>query len=184
MSKEEAAREAARLQEQSVTQDLEASLRGRSHHHTIPPMPDHQPPAPPPGPRSPEGRETVERANKQVQRESSEKAPDRVLRTTGTSTGYKRDSLHHESILPVVQEAGESQSHYHRAKTPSRDKILPPTRGPPPTPPKGPDYTHARNDSANEKSRMSRESLRNKTLPPLPRPDDSGAPGGIRMVME
>lgn len=192
MSAEEAKRELARKKEQEVTQDLEASIRptrsSGTKQHDIPPMPNHQPPAPPPGWRSPEGRETVEMATAKAQRTEAQGAsesqvPDRTLRAAIVGQD-KRDSLQHEHILPVVEEAGESQE--SRPNMPAKNKSLPKPRGPPPTPPKpagfadattyGHSYTAKTNGVSVEPPRVSRESLRNKSLPPLPKPEteDSG----------
>lgn len=195
MSAEEAKREAARKQAQEVTQGLEASLKptrnSHSKTHDIPPMPDHLPPAPPPGPRSPEGRETVEMAEAQAHRTeqkgaSESQVPDRILRAAMVAHD-KRDSLQHDHILPVVQEAGEDM----RPKTPAKDKNLPPTRAPPPIPPKqtgvtnavGNDvgYTGKVNGVSVDQPKVSRESLRNKTLPPLPKHEET-EDSGVQMV--
>lgn len=195
MSPEEAQREMNRRREQEVTQDLEQSLKpartsqNRSR-HDIPPMPDHQPPAPPPGPRSPEGRETVEKANDQAIRSeehgaSENQVPDRVLRAT-LATQDRQDSLPHDHILPVVQEAGES--HDNRQRAPAKNKTLPPTRAPPPIPPKSANtasndsgYAGNTNGISMDQPKLSRESLRNKTLPPLPKHSET-EDSGVQMV--
>uniref|UniRef100_A0A8H7NIR8 PIPK domain-containing protein n=1 Tax=Bionectria ochroleuca TaxID=29856 RepID=A0A8H7NIR8_BIOOC len=103
MSVEEAKREEARLKAQEVTQSLESTIKPPKH-HSIPPMPDHQPPAPPPGGRSPEGRETVEMASREAQRTeaagmSEKHVPDRTLRAA-VPYSDKRESLQREPILP------------------------------------------------------------------------------------
>lgn len=195
MSAEEAQRERARKQEQEVTQGLEASLKptrnSQSKSGDIPPMPDHLPPSPPPNPRSPEARRTVEMAEAEAHRterkgDPESQVPDRILRAAMANQD-KRDSLGHEHILPVVQEAGEES----RPKTPAKDKSLPPIEAPPPIPPKyagatnaiGSDTGHRgkANGISMEQPRVSRESLRNKTLPPLPKHQET-EDSGVQMV--
>lgn len=186
MSAEELKRELARRKEQEVTQDLEATLKPARtsgiRDHQVPPMPDHLPPAPPVGPQSPEGRETVDLANNEARRTEAQGAsenqvPDRTLRAAVVGQD-KRDSLGHDHILPVVQETNEN--HENRPRTPATNKNLPAPRGPPPTPPKhtpNADHGYAKTNGINmDAPKMSRESLRNKSLPPLPRPEmeDSG----------
>ncbi|KAI6780768.1 Phosphatidylinositol 4-phosphate 5-kinase-like protein [Emericellopsis cladophorae] len=166
MSTEEAHREAQRKDAEMI----QASRTSQSkRHHTIPPMPDHLPPAPPPDrTMSPEGREVLEMASVQAHRTeqagaSERHVPDRTLRT---SAG-QRDSQQGEAILPVVEEAGDDDM---RPRTPAKDKMLPPTRAPPPTPPKANNTSKAESSDSGYggQPRLSKESLRNKTLPPLP----------------
>lgn len=171
-------------QAQQVERSSSRTSRRRSTH--IPPMPDHQPPAPPPGPRSPEARETVDLASREAWKTdkdgSAEKqVPDRTLRTNTTSMDA-RDSMQHEPVLPIVEEAGEN-----RPDTPPKDKALPPTRAPPPTPPKtamhSSDSGYEGNGNGNAApARISRESLRNKSLPPLPK-KDATEDSGVRMAV-
>lgn len=176
MSHEVAQMEQLREQEALLAQQTERSSSRTSRRrstHGIPPMPNHQPPAPPVGPRSPEGRETVEMATKELRKTEMEANPDRVLRTS-TVPLDGRDSLQHEPVLPIVEEASET-----RPETPPKDKALPPTRAPPPTPPKpgmhqkldsaDSGYEAKGNGNSKTTTRLSRESLRNKSLPPLPK---------------
>ncbi|RKL07928.1 Phosphatidylinositol 4-phosphate 5-kinase its3 [Fusarium oxysporum] len=202
MSTEEAHREAERRHQEMIeaqrSENRVSSWNSRRRSsQAVPPMPTHVPP-PPPGPRSPEAQETLERANKEAERSerhghTENQVPDRVL-TTGTSRD-NRDSLQHEPILPVVQEAGENGRDDTEARPPrsSKDlnKSLPPTRAPPPTPPKsgyaGPGsadsgYAGLSNGTgpANQGQRVSIDSL-NKELPPLPRKDGTDD-NGVRLV--
>ncbi|KAF4456540.1 1-phosphatidylinositol-4-phosphate 5-kinase [Fusarium austroafricanum] len=206
MSTEEAHREAERRHQEIIeaqrSENRVSSWNSRRRSsQAVPPMPTHVPP-PPPGPRSPEAQETLERANKEAERSerhghTENQVPDRVL-TTGTNRDT-RDSLQHEPILPVVQEAGENgrDDTETRPFTPAKDvnRSLPPTRAPPPTPPKsgytGPgsadsgyaglsNGTAAVNQVHTLRNRVSIDSL-NKELPPLPQkdgPDDNG----VRLV--
>ncbi|CAG7563111.1 unnamed protein product [Fusarium equiseti] len=206
MSTEEAHREAERRHQEMIeaqrseTRVSSWNSRRRSS-QAVPPVPSHVPP-PPPGPRSPEARETLERANKAAERSerhgfTEDQVPDRVL-STGTAKDT-RDSMQHEPILPVVQEAGENarDDNELRPLTPPKDfnKSLPPTRAPPPTPPKsgylGPGsadsgYAGLSNGTASDNNgptlrhRVSHDSL-NKELPPLPRKDGTDD-NGVRMV--
>ncbi|CAH0019069.1 unnamed protein product [Clonostachys rhizophaga] len=187
MSVEEAKREEARLKAQEITQSLESTIKPPKH-HSIPPMPDHQPPAPPPGGRSPEGRETVEMASREAQRTeaagmSEKHVPDRTLRAA-VPYSDKRESLQREPILPLVQEAIETSD--IRPETPPKNFMLPPTRAPPPTPPKPSSLADASfgfpNGTASRrlKTMASRESL-NKSLPPLPKQEETDD-SGVRMV--
>lgn len=180
MSEEEAHREAQRRDEE-MAQAASDSYQKKLH-HGIPPMPDHQPPAPPPGPRSPEAQEIVQRASREAQRTEQHgvkenQVPDRTLRTVGTSE--QRDSMPHEPILPVVDEAGETGD--VRPKTPAKDRMPAPTRAPPPTPPKAsaPGKPESADSGYGGQPRLSKESLRNKTLPPLPNDTTEGS--GVRM---
>ncbi|KAI1069069.1 hypothetical protein LB507_006564 [Fusarium sp. FIESC RH6] len=207
MSTEEAHREAERRHQEMIeaqrseTRVSSWNSRRRSS-QAVPPVPSHVPP-PPPGPRSPEARETLERANKAAERSerhvfTEDQVPDRVL-STGTAKDT-RDSMQHEPILPVVQEAGENarDDSELRPLTPPKDfnKSLPPTRAPPPTPPKsgylGPGsadsgYAGLSNGKASGNNgptlrhRVSHDSL-NKELPPLPRKDGTDD-NGVRMVV-
>lgn len=188
LEEQQRAMEAAEAQQQGERSASRTSRRRSTH--GIPPMPDHQPPAPPVGPQSPEGREVIDRASKEARKTehdgSKEKqVPDRTLRTT---TGEGRDSLQHEPVLPIVEEAGES-SRDDRPETPPKDKILPPTRAPPPTPPKtathqklgSADSGYEGNGNGRPTQRVSKESLRNKSLPPLP-PKDETDGSGVRIA--
>ncbi|WZH42487.1 1-phosphatidylinositol-4-phosphate 5-kinase [Fusarium acuminatum] len=196
MSTEEAHREAERRHQEMIeaqrSEKRVASWNSRKSSQAVPPMPSHIPPAPP---QSPEAQETIDRANKEAERSerhghTESDVPDRVL-STGT-----RDSMQHEPILPVVQEAGENgrDDNDNRPLAPLKDlnKSLPPTRAPPPTPPKsgyvGPgsadsgyagfsNGTAHSSHGATQGNRVSIDSL-NKELPPLPRKDDSG----VRLV--
>ncbi|GKU00682.1 1-phosphatidylinositol-4-phosphate 5-kinase [Fusarium langsethiae] len=206
MSTEEAHREAERRHQEMIeAQRSEARVSSwnsrRRSSQAVPPVPSHGPP-PPPGPRSPEARETLEKANREAERSerhgyTEDQIPDRVL-STGTVKDT-RDSLQHEPILPVVQEAGENgrDDNETRPLTLPKDlnKSLPPTRAPPPTPPK-PGYpgagsadsgyagfgngTALGNNGYTSQQRVSLDSL-NKELPPLPRKDGTDD-SGIRMV--
>ncbi|KAF5024021.1 hypothetical protein F66182_3923 [Fusarium sp. NRRL 66182] len=201
MSTEEAHREAERRHQEMIAaqrseQRVSSWNSRRRSSQAIPPMPTH---VPPPPPRSPEAQETVDRANKEAERSerhghTESQVPDRIL-----STGAPRDSLQHEPILPVVQEAGENgrDDTEVRPLTPPKDlnKTLPPTRAPPPTPPKS---GYLKPDSADSgyaglgngeapvdhvpmlRNRMSHDSL-NKELPPLPRKEGAGD-SGVRLV--
>ncbi|PHH85780.1 hypothetical protein CDD83_11182 [Cordyceps sp. RAO-2017] len=199
MSGEEARREAQRRDQEAI--EAQAS-EGASHrtsmplsHHGIPPMPDHQPPAPPTASTSPEGRETLEMASREARRTvahgaSEQDVPDRTLRTCPLMAD-RRDSMQHEPILPVVEEIGENgraEAGERTVKTrPSNGKAPippPPTGPPPPTPPKSQQLqlkvessdsgyggnsngTLSRDSSLRVRPQPSRESL-DKSLPPLP----------------
>ncbi|KAF4334698.1 1-phosphatidylinositol-4-phosphate 5-kinase [Fusarium beomiforme] len=201
MSTEEAHREAERRHQEMIkaqrSENRVSSWNSRRRSsQAVPPMPTHVPP-PPPGPRSPEAQETLDRANKEAERSerhghTENQVPDRVL-TTGASRD-NRDSLQHEPILPVVQEAGENGRDDNESKPPtSKDlnKSLPPTRAPPPTPPKSGYTGPGSADSGyaglsygtgpvNQGQRVSIDSL-NKELPPLPRKDGTDE-NGVRLV--
>lgn len=207
MSTEEAHREAERRHQEILeAQRSEARVSSwnsrRRSSQPVPPVPTHGPP-PPPGPRSPEARETVEKANREAERSerhgyTEEQIPDRVL-STGTIKDT-RDSLQHEPILPVVQEAGENGRDDNETRPlsfpKSLNKSLPPTRAPPPTPPK-PGYpgagsadsgyagfgngTALGNNGYASQQRVSLDSL-NKELPPLPRKQDGTNDSGVRMI--
>ncbi|KAI5467987.1 hypothetical protein BGZ63DRAFT_478555 [Mariannaea sp. PMI_226] len=193
MSSEEAHREAARrdqemIEAQGTNQRVSSWNTRRRSSQAIPPMPTHVPPAPPI--RSPEARETVEKAAKEAELESpAEKhIPDRTLTTSSRDA---RDSTQHEFVLPVVEEAGENTVEA-RPETPPKDyRALPPTRAPPQTPPKQP--AHTKPDSADSgyavmsngeqhglRHKMSHESL-NKKLPPLPPKQEETDDSGVRM---
>ncbi|KJZ71707.1 hypothetical protein HIM_08904 [Hirsutella minnesotensis 3608] len=210
MSAEEARREAQRKDQEAVEAQAaeEASHLNpppRSH-HDIPPMPNHQPPAPPVGPSSPEGRETLEMASKQAQRTvmhgaSEQDVPERTLRT---GVPEKRDSAQHEPILPIVEEVGESgrfdvkETRSQTAASNSRTSAPPPPTGPPPpTPPKSQSQlkaessdsgyggnsngTISRDSSLRVRHQMSKESL-DKDLPALPSEEKKQGGGGVRLV--
>ncbi|KAM0345408.1 hypothetical protein ACHAPU_006571 [Fusarium lateritium] len=198
MSTEEAHREAERRHQEMIeaqrSEKRVASWNSRKSSQAVPPMPSH---VPPPPPRSPEAQETIDRANREAERSerhgyTESQVPDRVL-STGT-----RDSMQHEPILPVVQEAGENGRDDNEARPPAPlkdlNKSLPPNRAPPPTPPKsgyvGPGSADsgyaglsngtALNHGATQGNRVSIDSL-NKELPPLPRKGGTDN-GGVRLV--
>ncbi|KAF4126118.1 1-phosphatidylinositol-4-phosphate 5-kinase, partial [Geosmithia morbida] len=163
-----------------------------------PPVPDHLPPAPPGTHDSTMARASRAAVRSEENGASEKHVPERTLRTIApphsSSSGEKRDSAMLEPVLPVVEEAGENgngnggdasrltprnsrDKNLYGPTTPSRMQA--PTRAPPPTPPKTATGTGA--DSEKEKAesvdsgyhasgqpRLSRESVRNKTLPPLP----------------
>ncbi|KAH8694655.1 hypothetical protein BGZ61DRAFT_33387 [Ilyonectria robusta] len=193
MSTEEAHREAQRRDQEMIdaqgSNQRVSSWNSRRRSQVIPPMPTHLPPAPP-GARTSEGQDVVERAMREAESDpmAEKHIPDRTLTTAARDT---RDSMQREPILPVVEEAGET-----RPETPPKDynKSLPPTRAPPPTPPKpehlkpeSQDSGYAGTNNSNGgdhghmlRTKMSRESL-DKELPPLP-PKGQTNNSGIRMV--
>lgn len=183
------------IEAQGSSQRVSSWNSRRRSSQAIPPMPTHVPP-PPPGPRSPEAQETVEKAGREAERaerhgHTENQVPDRVLTTAG-SRGDARDSMQHEPILPVVEEAGENGRDDSRPETPPKDmnKNLPPTRAPPPTPPKTgyqkPDSADSGYAGMNHSTgpvdhvSMLRNSL-DKELPPLPRKEQTND-SGVRMV--
>lgn len=185
MSAEEAKRERARRDQELLAQ---AQKQEKSRQSTIPPMPMHQPPAPPVG-IQPNGRNSLKGA-------PEGQIPERTIKTSATVPGA-RDSQH-EAILPVVEEAGESS----RDDTERWVQGTPwentpePSRAPPPTPPPH-DYlkpdssdsgygdnsngTVSRDNSLKVARPISRGSL-HKNLPPLPK-EEKAQQGGLRMVM-
>ncbi|CAM1509108.1 Fc.00g028470.m01.CDS01 [Cosmosporella sp. VM-42] len=193
MSPEQAHREAQRRDQEMIEAERSGQRVGswnsrRKSSHGIPPMPNHVPPAPP----TTEGRDTVDRARRaemQGNMEREKDIPDRTLTTAPFSD--TRDSMQHEPVLPVVEEAGETLSREDtevRPETPAKDKLLPPTRAPPPTPPKpghlhpgSSDSGYAGNSNGNSDRvpKMSRSSL-DKDLPPLPNKKTNDS--GVRMV--
>lgn len=185
MSAEEAKRERARRDQELM---LQAQKQERSRQSTIPPMPLHEPPAPPVGIQ----------LNGRAKGPSEGQIPERVLKTSATVPGA-RDSQH-EAILPVVEEAGESsRDDTERWVHQTSWKDTPePSRAPPPTPPAH-DQTFLKPDSSdsgygdNSNGTVSRDnSLKvarpisrgslNKGLPPLPKKENAQE-SGIRMVM-
>lgn len=162
MSHEEAQREALRREQEqmeAVRQSMDKTHRHKEKQKlAIPPMPTHQPPAPP-GHPSKEARETVDLANAEAEKldadavHTGQHVPDRTLGTVGTLDA--RDGQR-DSILPVVEEAGEGNR--DEASSDSTPVNTSPTRG-----------------------RLSRESL-DKKLPPLPPNDDSKQESGVRIV--
>ncbi|KAL7924796.1 hypothetical protein ACQKWADRAFT_258055 [Trichoderma austrokoningii] len=177
MSAEEAKRERARRDQELM---LQAQRQERSRQSTIPPMPMHEPPAPPVGVQP----------NGQI--------PERILKTSATVPGA-RDSLH-ETILPVVEEAGESSRDETERwlQETSWNDTPEPSRAPPPTPPAHeqtflkPDSsdsgygdnsngTVSRDNSLKVTRPVSRGSL-HKVLPPLPKKENAQE-GGYRTVM-
>ena len=205
MSPEEIEREREREREQEAAERVSGTERApsrtarRKSLHHIPPMPNHQPPAPPSGQRSPEGREVIEMASGEARKTemhgaTEKQVPERTLKTTGP--GEPRNSLQHEPILPVVEEDRETIE--GRPRTPPKDdKMLPPTRAPPPTPPKNAvqltpqssdsgygdnsNGTLSRDNSFKVHHGMGRGTL-NKSLPPLPKKEgteDSGVRMGV-----
>lgn len=211
MSAEEGRREAQRKDQEAIAaqaseQTWHQNTMHKSH-HGVPPMPDHQPPAPPGGGTvSPEGRETLEMASREARRSiahgaSEQDVPDRTLRT-GSMASDKRDSMQHESILPVVEEVGEcsrvaEQGTSRATGANGKMPVPPPPSGPPPpTPPKSQaqlkvessdsgyggnsNGTISRDSSLRVRPQLSKESL-NKGLPPLPSEKKQNG-GGVRMV--
>ena len=196
MSSEEAHRDAERRDQEMIEaqrsgQRVSSWNSRRKSSHGIPPMPTHLPPAPPPM----DSRDVIDRATSSAARQShgnlpTEKdVPGRVLTTAPLSD--TRDSFQHEPVLPVVQEVGDREES-DRPETPPKDKALPPTRPPPPTPPK---MQYLKPDSADSgyggnsnhtdshyksQSKINRNSL-DKDLPPLPKKEDTGD-SGVRMV--
>ncbi|KAF4830169.1 Phosphatidylinositol 4-phosphate 5-kinase its3 [Colletotrichum tropicale] len=195
MSPEEAHREAARKDQEQAEAAAAAerqrvaswssSLRRRSTANNIPPMPNYQPPpTPPEGARSPEARETVERANQEARRTerhgaSEANVPEMVLTT---KSGDRRESGGQGApILPVVEETAEASSvggrsrdgDDYRPATPAKtsmERRLAILRDyAPPTPPKGHHLKPESQDSGygalpNGNGSMSREdSLRLKS---------------------
>ncbi|KAM0265576.1 hypothetical protein ACHAQJ_000007 [Trichoderma viride] len=187
MSAEEAKRERARRDQELM---LQAQRQESSRQSTIPPMPMHQPPAPPVGIQS-NGRVSLMGV-------PEGQIPERVLKTSATMPGA-RDSQH-ETVLPVVEEAGESSRDDTERwiRGTSWNKTPEPSRAPPPTPPPR-DQTFLKPDSSdsgygdNSNGTVSRDnSLKvarpvsrgslNKILPPLPKKENAQE-GGIRMIM-
>lgn len=187
MSAEEAKRERIRRDQEML---LQAQKQEKSRQSTIPPMPMHQPPAPPVG-LQPNGRTSLRGT-------PEEQIPERTLKTSATMPGA-RDSQH-ETVLPVVEEAGESSRDETERwiRGSSWNNTPEPSRAPPPTPPPHdqaylkPDSsdsgygdnsngTVSRDNSLKVTRPVSRGSL-NKHLPPLPKKENSQQ-GGIRMVM-
>ncbi|KAM0466147.1 hypothetical protein ACHAPV_001100 [Trichoderma viride] len=187
MSAEEAKRERARRDQELA---LQAQKQERSRQSAIPPMPMHDPPAPPVGVQ-PNGRASLKGA-------PEGQIPERILKTSATAPGA-RDSQH-EAILPVVEEAGESSKDETERwiHSTSWNDTPEPSRAPPPTPPAHeqtflkPDSsdsgygdnsngTVSRDNSLKVARPVSRGSL-NKVLPPLPKKENAQE-GGIRMVM-
>ncbi|PHH77946.1 hypothetical protein CDD80_7569 [Ophiocordyceps camponoti-rufipedis] len=182
------AEEARELQQRRDEEAAEAEALERRSHHGIPPMPDHQPPPPPVTASSREGRETLETATKEAWRTAGrgtpeQDVPDRTLRAI--AVGDKRDSLPHESILPVVEEASEL-GRTEAGPAP----ISPPctSHGPLKTESSDSGYGGAgngnvsRDGSLKMKPQLSRESL-NKRLPPLPGDEDKKQKaGGLKVV--
>jgi 1-phosphatidylinositol-4-phosphate 5-kinase len=187
MSAEEAKRERARRDQELA---LQAQKQERSRQSTIPPMPMHEPPAPPVG-IQPNGRSSLKGA-------PEGQIPERILKTSATTPGA-RDSQH-EAILPVVEEAGESSKDETErwVHATSWNDTPEPSRAPPPTPPAH-DQTFLKPDSSdsgygdNSNGTVSRDnSLKvarpvsrgslNKVLPSLPKKENAQE-NGIRMVM-
>jgi 1-phosphatidylinositol-4-phosphate 5-kinase len=189
MSSEEAHREAERRNQEAIAATSRVSGEGissrasrRRSANGIPPMPNHQPPAPPPsGARSPEAKETLDMAQREARKTelegaSEKQVPDRTLRTTVSPT-LDREVKPNEPVLPIVEEQGENGGSDMRPETPPKDRALPPTRAPPPTPPKtatplrkpdSVDSGYAGHGAAPKlRGKVSKESL-NKSLPPLP----------------
>jgi 1-phosphatidylinositol-4-phosphate 5-kinase len=125
--------------------------------------------------------ETVDMAKREARKTEREGAsekhvPDRTLRTVA-SPSNDRDAKGADAVLPIVEEQGENGAGDSRPETPPKDFSLPPTRAPPPTPPKSAAPLRAP-DSADSgyaghgsmpklRGKVSKESL-NKSLPPLP----------------
>ncbi|KAL7799264.1 hypothetical protein V8C37DRAFT_155050 [Trichoderma ceciliae] len=187
MSAEEAKRERIRRDQELM---LQAQKQESSTQITIPPMPMHQPPAPPIGLQS--------NCRMSLNGAPEAQIPERTLKTSATMPGA-RDSQH-EAILPVVEEAGESSRDDTERwiRDTSWNKMPSPSRAPPPTPPAH-DQTYPKPDSSdsgygdNSNGTVSRDnSLKvtrpvsrgslNKILPPLPKKENTQQ-GGIRVVM-
>ncbi|PHH59581.1 hypothetical protein CDD81_2846 [Ophiocordyceps australis] len=201
MSAEEARREAHRRDQEAIEGQSSDYTPPRNStpksHHGIPLMPNHQ--AGPDGSLSPQGRETIEMASREARRTAvkgmSEKdVPDRTLRAGKMLD--TRDSLQRDSILPIVEETGESNRN-DAAENGGSFPIPPmPTDPPPPAPRKdngqgkiqhlyggyeGGSHRGVNRDSATSlQPRVSKESL-NKDLPPLPR-DTEAQESSVKMV--
>lgn len=164
MSHEEAQREALRREKEAMeaarqSSDKTAKQKDKQKAHGIPPMPTYQPPAPPGG-ASQESRDTVEVAREQVEKlsgDSLEPAPDKILSTVPIDSRPG----HHDSVLPVVREAGE------RSRENSASAPAPPPHDYPP-------------HSSPSKPRLSRDSL-DKDLPALPG-EETRQDSGVRML--
>ncbi|KAH6605788.1 hypothetical protein Trco_004941 [Trichoderma cornu-damae] len=187
MSAEEAKRERARRDQELM---LQAQKQERSRQSAIPPMPMHQPPAPPVGLQA-NGRVPLKCA-------PEGQIPERTLKTSAAMPGA-RDSQH-EAILPVVEEVGESSRDDTERwiRGTSWNEAPKPSRAAQPTPPPH-DQSYLKPDSSdsgygdNSNSTVSRDnSLKvtrpasrgslNKILPPLPKKEDVQQ-DGARMVM-
>ncbi|PTB69042.1 phosphatidylinositol-4-phosphate 5-kinase [Trichoderma citrinoviride] len=180
MSAEEAKRERARRD-----QEMQAQAE-KSRQSTIPPMPTHQPPLPPVGSES----------NGRAAKSPEPGIPERTLKTSATVPGA-RDSQH-DTVLPVVEEAGESRDDNTErwVRGTSWHSVPEPGRAPPPTPPQDQPYlkpdssdsgygdnsngTVSRDNSLKVARPVSQGSL-NKRLPALPKKENSQQ-GSIRMV--
>ena len=193
MSPEATLRQAQERDQENARASTDRLSRNPGHKSSqdIPPMPTHQPPIPPIGRvASPEGRETVEMASQAAQKTerqgaSEEQVPARTLRTLATTSIDGEESFG-ESVLPIVEQTGAG-AHHHSNQRPfalSTNKPLPPTRAPPPTPPKpqnlfmpesvdhGPAVANNGKGTMKLLHKFSRESL-NKTLPPPPKQDET-----------
>ena len=195
LSAEESRREAQRREKEAMEGKTSTEKsKTQKHHHGIPEMSKHLPPVPPSAePISSGGRETVEKASLEARRSQTGRTteadvPDRTL-TTAKSPPEKRDSMQHEPILPVVEEAAESsradgadeENETWNNKMPRHPAGPPPPTPPkdePPAPPKG--FLRPSDDEPKRQElrhRLSRESM-NKTLPPLPTGEDAPGNGG------
>lgn len=162
MSHEEAEREALRKEQEAAQarQSSEKTGGARNKHkgpHAIPPMPTHQPPAPP-GELSPseEAKDTIAMASKEVRKTEKSgtaefQVPDRTLTTQVVNDGRNGQ---HGSILPIVEEAGEGSRDESRARKGSY--VTAPTRAAPAVP------------SQEQRNSASTRGSLDKELPPLP----------------
>lgn len=188
MSHEEAQREALRREKEAMEEANHPSEKTATHkgkQKAIPPMPTHQPPAPPTGPSSSDqAKDTIDKAHQEARRNEKAGAaaeqyiPDRVLMTTAVAAEGRNSQ--HEPILPVVEEAGEGKTEETPEPTRSRwrlGKIAPPTHKPPPPPPQDVSPTHTGSPRG---APLNRESL-DKDLPPLPE-NAERQDSGVRMV--
>lgn len=138
-SHEEAQREQLRLEQEAIeARQSSEKPGGRSGKQklptSIPPMPEHLPPAPPG--REIEARKTLDMADHELQKEDREggkvaQIPERTLKTVGSGDGPDPGR---EGILPVVEEAGEGSKHdlsLNRTESPpapTREAPAPPTK--------------------------------------------------------
>ncbi|KAK5995508.1 Phosphatidylinositol 4-phosphate 5-kinase its3 [Cladobotryum mycophilum] len=184
-SAEEARREAQRM-------DMEALLEEQQQRQSqkLPPLPKELPPLPPHSSR----RVAEEEYRRHTDGVAERQIPERILKT----------DMQHESILPIVEEVGESSrddtNRWGRMPSSWADRMPAPNRAPPPTPPVHgepflkPDSsdsgygdnsngTLSRDNSLRMARQISRESL-NKSLPPIPKKEDTldSGIGGIRLV--
>lgn len=162
MSHEEAEREALRKEQEAAQARQSSEKSGGTRHkhkgpHAIPPMPSHQPPAPPGDvSTSDEAKDTIAMASKEVKKTSKSgtaefQVPDRTLKTQAVNDGRNGQ---HGSILPIVEEAGEGSRDDSGAR--KGLYVTAPTRAAPAVP-----------GQEQRNSASTRGSL-DKDLPPLP----------------